>query len=188
MPTQFPLSYVNGLEPSLLRLFQTPTSTLRLFLTDSPILKHSSVQRKLELQVSRFVLDLSDLAKVSHNLKRSVSFLKNTKIKVSSEFKSAHTGALEFKVVETVSLHQCKIHCTAEKAVIFADLGKLKDLFEVFPHLSEKYPHFWLLTNQEDMSQGAYGASYKVTSLLYDKVTTLLPQSDKIKNCKLFCF
>ena len=94
LPTQFPLSYVNGLEPSLLRLLQTPTSTLRLFLTDSPILKHSSVQRKLELQVSRFVLDLSDLAKVSHNLKRSVSFLKNTRIKVSSEFKSAHSGAL----------------------------------------------------------------------------------------------
>ena len=65
--------------------------------------------------------------------------------------------------------------------MIFADLGKLKDLFDVFPYLSEKYPNFWLLTNQEDMSQGAYGASYKVTSLLYDKVTTLLPQSDKIK-------
>ena len=78
LPAQFPLSYVSGLEPSLLRLFQTPTSTLRLFLTDSPILKHLSVQRKLELQVSRFVLDLSDLAKVSHNLKRSVSFLKNS--------------------------------------------------------------------------------------------------------------
>ena len=188
LPTQFPLSYVNGLEPNLLRLFQTPTSTLRLFLTDSPILKHSSVQRKLELQVSRFVLDLSDLAKVSHNLKRSVSFLKNTKIKVSSEFKSAHTGALEFKVFETVSFYQCEIHCTTEKAVIFADLGKLKELFEVIPHFTEKHPHFWLLTNQEDMSQGAYGANYKVTSLLYDETTTLLPQSGKIKTVNCFAF
>ena len=87
LPQQFPLSYVNGLEPSLLRLFQNPTANLSLFLTDSPILKHLSVQRKLELQVSRFVLDLSDLARVSHNIKRSVSFLKNSRIKVSSEFK-----------------------------------------------------------------------------------------------------
>ena len=79
LPAQFPLSYMNGLEPSLVRLFQTPTSTLRLFLTDSPILKHSSVQRKLELQVSRFVLDMSQLAKVSHNLKCSVSFKKKAK-------------------------------------------------------------------------------------------------------------
>ena len=74
LPAQFPLAYIQGLEPSLLRLFQTPTANLRLFLTDSPVLKHSSVQRKLELQVSRFVLDLSDLAKVSHNLKHSISF------------------------------------------------------------------------------------------------------------------
>ena len=129
LPTQFPLDYVQGLEPSLLRLFQTPTSTLQLFLTDSPILKHSSVQRKLELQVSRFVLDLSDLAKVSHNLKRSVSFLKNSKIKVSSEFKSTHSGALEFKIFKHLSFHQCRTHCTSEKSLMFNDLGHLIELF-----------------------------------------------------------
>ena len=68
------------------------------------------------------------------------------------------------------------------------DLGKLKELFEVIPHFTEKHPHFWLLTNQEDMSQGAYGANYKVTSLLYDETTTLLPQSDKIKTVNCFAF
>ena len=130
--------------------------------------------------MSRFVLDLSDLARRSHNLKQSVSFLKNSKIKVSSEFKSARTGALEFKVFEEVSFHHCEIHCTAEKAEIFSDLGRLKELFEVIPHYGEKHLHFWLLTNQEDMSKGAYGADYKVNILLHDETVTLLPTSDKI--------
>ena len=153
LPAQFPLAYIQGLEPSLLRLFQTPTSNLRLFLTDSPILKHSSVQRKLELQVSRFVLDLSDLAKVSHNLKRSVSFLKNSKIKVSSEFKSSHSGALEFKVFEHVSFHLCNVHCTSEESVMFENLGHLTELFRVWPHLAEIHPNFWLMTSQIDVAQ-----------------------------------
>ena len=156
---QFPLSYMHGLEPSLLSLFQTPTSNLRLFLTDSPILKHSSVQRKLELQVSRFVLDLSDLARVSHNLKRSVSFLKNSKIRVSSEYKSTRSGAFEFKVYEDLSYHQCEIHCTADQAQMFSDLGMLKDLFAVIPHIVEKYPDFWLKINQVDQAKRAYGAT-----------------------------
>ena len=181
LPAQFPLSYSNNLDPSLLRLFQTPTSNLRLFLTDSPIMKHSSVQRKLELQVSRFVLDMSALARVSHNLKRSVSFLKNSKIKVSSEFKSAHSGALEFKVFEQVSFHQCRTHCTAEKSVMFRDLGELTELFKVMPHLSEKHPNFWLMTSQQDIAEGAYSAHYKVFSSLYNEPIALLPQSEAVK-------
>ena len=181
LPAQFPLAYIQGLEPSLLRLFQTPTSNLRLFLTDSPILKHSSVQRKLELQVSRFVLDLSDLAKVSHNLKRSVSFLKNSRIKVSSEFKSSHSGALEFKVFEHVSFHQCNVHCTSEKSVMFENLGHFTELFKVWPHLAEIHPKFWLKTNQTDVAQGSYGANYQVSSTLYDEQIRILPQSEKVK-------
>ena len=188
LPTQFPLDYVQGLEPSLLRLFQTPTSTLRLFLTDSPILKHSSVQRKLELQVSRFVLDLSDLAKVSHNLKRSVSFLKNSKIKVSSEFKSSHTGTLEFKIFKHVSFHQCKTHCVSEKSVMFSDLGHLVELFRVIPYLAEKHPNFWLKTNQVDVAEGAYGANYQVFSSLHNEQIGLLPQSKKVKTTQCFAF
>ena len=188
LPTQFPLDYVQGLEPSLLRLFQTPTSTLQLFLTDSPILKHSSVQRKLELQVSRFVLDLSDLAKVSHNLKRSVSFLKNSKIKVSSEFKSTHSGALEFKIFKHLSFHQCRTHCTSEKSLMFNDLGHLTELFKVMPYLAEKHPDFWLMTSQIDKADGAYGADYQVFTSLHDEQIGLLPKSQNVKTTQCFAF
>ena len=66
--------------------------------------------------------------------------------------------------------------------MIFADLGKLTDLIDIFPHLSDKYPNFWLLTNQQDVSKGYYGASYNVTTLFHDEVTSILPQSDKIKS------
>ena len=185
---QFPLAYSNNLDPSLLRLFQTPTSNLRLFLTDSPILKHSSVQRKLELQMSRFVLDMSALARVSHNLKRSVSFLKNSIIKVSYEFKSAHSGALEFKVFEKVSFHQCRTHCTTEKSVMFKDLGGLAELFKVMPHLSERHPNFWLMTDQQDIADGAYGANYKVFSQFYHEQIALLPQAEEIKTLQCYAF
>ena len=85
-------------------------------------------------------------------------------------------------MIESVSYHECKVHCTSEKAVIFADLGKLTDLIDIFPHLSDKYPNFWLLTNQQDVSKGYYGASYNVTTLFHDEVTSILPQSDKIKS------
>ena len=188
LPAQFPLAYIQDLEPSLLRLFQTPTSNLRLFLTDSPVLKHSSVQRKLKLQVSRFILDLSDLAKVSHNLKRSVSFLKNSKIKVSSEFKSSHSGDLEFKVFQHVSFHQCSVHCISEKSVMLENLGHFTELFRVWPHLAEIHPNFWLKTSQIDVAQGSYNADYQVHSVLHDEQISILPQSERVRTTNCYAF
>ena len=71
---------------------------------------------------------------------------------------------------------------------MFEDLGKLTELFKVMPHLSEKHPNFWLMSRQEDVAEGAYGAHYKVFSSLYDEPIALLPQSEEVKTTQCFAF
>ena len=107
---------------------------------------------------------------------------------MSSEFKSAHSGAFEFKVFEEVSYHQCEIHCTAEKAQIFSDIGMLRELFEVIPHFVEKHPDFWLKINQRDVAKGAYGAEYKVDILLHNENLTLIPKSEQVQTVRCYAF
>ena len=71
---------------------------------------------------------------------------------------------------------------------MFKDLGGLTELFKVMPHLSERHPNFWLMTDQQDIAEGAYGAHYKVFSQLYNEPIALLPQAEEIKTTQCFAF
>ena len=178
-PSTAAFNWFVGHEPTNIKLFQTNNASLNLILTDAPVIRIVSTQAKRQLFRAVQILDLTNLSRQAHNLKRSISLLESGQISLEYAYKASDFGATEFLLTPKTTFFQCENLCQRHEGQMFGDLEELHDFLQTFIRMeTSQIGSFWVQTTQQESLSGLYSATYNLTIMEGNQTLQILPQNE----------
>ena len=84
-----PLNWTPGMTPQLHNMFKTiDGQSLDIILTSAPVLRLKAIEHEIQLKCFEQVVDLTQPGRFAHNLRREVRSLRESEIRLKSDYKS----------------------------------------------------------------------------------------------------
>ena len=84
-----PLNWTPGMTPQIHNMFKTiDGQSLDIILTSAPVLRLKAIEHEIQLKCFEQVVDLTQPGRFAHNLRREVRSLRESEIRLKSDYKS----------------------------------------------------------------------------------------------------
>ena len=175
-----PLNWTPGMTPQIHNMFRTlEGQSLDIILTSAPVLRLKAIEHEIQLKCFEQVVDLTQPGRIAHNLRREVRSLRQSDIRLKSDFVRLSTSDIEFFLgQQQVSYLDCNTLCITKNSKVVEDLGQMSQWLQLFEE--EKLKKFWVnsIQNQSISEESYYSASYSLKVLLNGTQVRVFPKSD----------
>ena len=184
-----PLNWTPGMTPQIHNMFKTiDGQSLDIILTSAPVLRLKAIEHEIQLKCFEQVVDLTQPGRFAHNLRREIRSLRESEIKLKSDFVISSNSNIEFFLgQQQMSYLDCNTLCITKNSRVVDDLGQISQWLQLFGE--EKIRKFWVnsIQNQSVSGSSYYSASYSLKVLMNGTQVKVFPKSD-FNNEETDCF